>query len=227
MGGVVKLDRMVTEVDQIDAREISRESEQWRAAVYARLGTTSKTTTDIHTHQIQEFAEMKRRMRRMENQLRSLAYAPARRAVGAVATGNATTQRGSEVRHGTSEQGQDARPAQLVTNPKLLSVLWDERQNGVGGNLPAKLFTPAQRGAVRAKYSQRKVFWDCVERQIDNGCTASTAIARIERIYSGFRSITQKLIALRKDERTGGHNQLCPFSVDPERRGRRGQRLQQ
>ena len=210
------MDEQVVQLDEggnaIDVTAITRQSQQWRAAVYARLGTTSKNTTDIQTFQRQEFAEMRRQIRRLQEQVRTLAYAPARRAAGVVGT----TLRGNEIRVGVADQGQDTRPATLCSQPKMLAVLWEEWQNGVGGRLPAKLFTPVQRGRCKALYCQRKVFWDCMERQIDNGCTVSTALARIDRIYSG--TITQKLSAMRKDERRGGHNQLCPISVNERRR---------
>ena len=42
--------------DGIRARDITRESEQWRTAIYARLGTTAKTTLEIHTQCLIQFA---------------------------------------------------------------------------------------------------------------------------------------------------------------------------
>ena len=212
------MDEMVINEDEggglggLQARDITRESAQWRAAVYARLGSTSKTTTEIQIHQVQEFAEMKRKIRRLEEQIRSLAYAPARNSTP-------TTTRGTEIRAGCPDQGQDTRPATLSQKPKLLAILWDEYINGVGGRLPAKQFSRQQRGTCKAVYSQRKVFWDCMERQIDSGATVQTALNRINGIYKG--TITQILDTLRTDERKGGHNQLCPFSVDRCRRRRR------
>ena len=202
--------------DGIRVRDISRESEQWRTAIYARLGTTAKTTLEIHTQCLIQFAEMSRRMRQLERHIRILTYAPAR------ASGPAT-KRGTKIRIGTPDQGQDTRQAILCSKPKMFSILWDEYQNGIGGRLPAKEFTRQQRGGCKAVYSARKTFWDCMERLIDNGLTVQSALARINTVYHDG-SITQKLIALRKDERKGGHNQLCPFSVDRTSGRRRTQR---
>ena len=56
---------MVFNVDvdgNINPREISRESEQWRAAVYARLGINCRETNEIQAHQLQEFAAVKKEL---------------------------------------------------------------------------------------------------------------------------------------------------------------------
>jgi len=153
-----------------------------------------------------------RKLRGLEERIRVLTYAPAgcrhcRRHVFTV-----ETRRGSEVLTGTPAQGQDARPATLSPRPKLLSVLWDEWVNGIGGRLPAKDFSPRQRGKCKVSFSHRKIFWDCMQRLIDNGCTSETALQRISRIYRG--TITQILAAMQRDERRGGHNELCPFHVN-------------
>ena len=86
--------------DGIRVRDISRESEQWRTAIYARLGTTAKTTLEIHTQCLIQFAEMSRRMRQLERHIRILTYAPAR-------ASGPTTKRGTKIRIGTPDQGQD------------------------------------------------------------------------------------------------------------------------
>ena len=43
-----------------------------------------------------------------------------------------------------------------------------EYEFGSGGNKAAKLFTIAERGAVKHKYTRRKVVWDCIQRQINS-----------------------------------------------------------
>ena len=194
----------------MDGRDITRESAQWRAAVYARLGTTSKRTERIESTQMVEFAEIKRKMRWMESELRRLRSAPA-------AIIGAATARGSAIVAGTPNQGQDLRPATLSPNPKTFSVLWDEYVNGISGRLPARKFSRGQRGKCKASYCQRKVFWDCVVRQIDAGKTYRTAIAEIEEIYGHLGSMSKMLVALRKDERRGGHCRLNPTSLRADR----------
>ena len=145
---------------------------------------------------------MSRRMRQLERHIRILTYIPARGASGPA------TKRGTKIRIGTPDQGQDTRRAILCSKPKMFSILWDEYQNGIGGRLPAKDFTRQQRGGCKAVYSARKIFWDCMERLIDNGLTVQSALARINSVYHDG-PITQKLIALRKDERKGGHSNFC------------------
>ena len=79
-GGTVNLDQMVVNVDEdgnVNPREITRESEHWRAAVYARLGTTARKTNKIQAFQLQEFCDLKNKIWRVEQVLRTLQYAPA------------------------------------------------------------------------------------------------------------------------------------------------------
>ena len=59
-----------------------------------------------------------------------------------------------------------------------------------------------------------------MERQLSRGATKLTALARINRIYGHHRSVTKMLIAIRKDERRGGHNRLNQIYVEEGRRGR-------
>ena len=101
-----------------------------------------------------------------------------------------------------------------MRNPKRLQFLWDEYQNGVGGRKPAREFTRVERGRCKASYSQRKPFWECMERQIDRGDTKATALKRVIRVYGHHGSVTKILIAIRKDEKRGGHNLLNPVSVE-------------
>ena len=140
--------------------------------------------------------------------MRVLTYAPGR----CCHVFTVGTRRGSEVLTGTPAQGQDARPATLSPRPKLLSVLWDEWVNGIGGRLPAKDFSPRQQEKFKVRYGHQKIFWDCMQHLIDNGCTSETALQRLSRIYRG--TITQILTAMQRDKQRGGHNQLCPFHVN-------------
>jgi len=74
--GVVSLVEMIVNEedggDRIRARDITTDSRQWRTHVFARLGTTAKTTNEIQTLQRLEFAEMKNRIRRLEERIRVL-----------------------------------------------------------------------------------------------------------------------------------------------------------
>ena len=54
-------------------------------------------------------------------------------------------------------------------------------------------------------------------RQIDAGKTYRTAIAEIEEIYGHLGSMSKMLVALRKDERRGGHCRLNPTSLRADR----------
>ena len=119
-----------------------------------------------------------------------------------------TTRRGIELRNGGNSSTR--RPATLCQRPKFLSVLWDEWLKGVDGRLPAKEFVPSQRGdkSVKHLFCLRKPFWMCMERPINNGYTAPEALDLINDLYPG--TVTEKLKALKKHEKLGGHHRLCP-----------------
>ena len=182
-------------VDQISA--LARHNVHWRSALYAKCSSTSSRVMEMQNTVVSEFADLKRRLRRIEENLRSIQVAPARRggAHGPVA-----------YRLGTDAG--DTRPAVLHGCPRTLAVLWDEYQNGIGGNKPARMFTRRERGGrVKFRYSRRKVFWDCMSRLLSRGNTIATAIAKIKGVY-GDVSVTKTLERMRPDERAGGHANL-------------------
>jgi hypothetical protein len=226
VGGSVRLDEMHQQRDEdgtiIGPIDVTREHQQWRSHVYHRVHNTAVQLAQVQAHQIEHMAKLHQRMVRLEGICRSIQLAPARRVGAAQHTVRAPTGFTLDLRDvqdGDPNQGQDMRPATLYSNPKMLSVLWDEYVNGIGGRKPAKDFTDDQRGRVSAKYSQRKVFWDCMTRLLAHGLTKESAFQRLESIYPG--SLTNKLTALRRDENRGGHNRLFPFErARPRRRGR-------
>ena len=184
--------------------EIRRDHVQWRAAVYARLGTMARMVAEIQQHALLKFTEQEKRLRRMESLVRTLQARPLQGAV--------TTARGTTIQVGnlTAEGENVFRPAILSRNPKTLAVLWDEWCNGIGGNLPAKDFEPSQRGkkGVKANYSFRKPFWNIMERLLDKGVTVAEGLRSVDNVYAKYGSVTKQLKEMAKDERNGGHISL-------------------
>ena len=64
----------------------------------------------------------------------------------------------------------------LSASPRTLYDLWDEFNHGIGGQKPAKDFTPRERGMVKHKYSRQKVVWDTVARLVNSGLTSHVSI---------------------------------------------------
>ena len=114
---------------------LNRESAQWRAAVYARLGTASRMVSEIQSLEMVKFTEIDRRLRRMESLLKTVANSPGQ------TINSARTDRGTVIGVGTATsaaaQGGDSRPATLCRNPRSLSILWSEYLNGIGGRKSA------------------------------------------------------------------------------------------
>jgi hypothetical protein len=127
----VSVDEMVVQVEEgggdgedvLTTTQIRREPTQWRAAVYARLGTCAKMVGEVQQHEMLKFAEVEKRLKKIEHLCRSLTTARPLHMV--------RTQRGTPIRVGALAQVDDSqKPAVLHRNPKTLGVLWDEWMNG-------------------------------------------------------------------------------------------------
>jgi hypothetical protein len=97
-------------------------------------------------------------------------------------------------------------PATLMANPKSLYDVWNEYRNGVGGRKPARLFSEAEQGQVKFKYSRRKAIWDVVRNMVSLGHTANWAIDLIYEVYGPQTSVTDIINQLRKDKNKGTLN---------------------
>ena len=180
-----------------------RANEVWKNVMYAKLANTQTVVKEIHNFLVLKLADLEKKMKRLDSNMRTLTTAPARR-VGVVGvTGRAAGGRAVAV-GATPDAG---RPAVLCSTPRTLYVLWDEYQNGIGGSKPARQFTPSERGRCKHKYSDRKVAWKCIERLLDRGYNLGESIRRIHSVY-GHTSITKIIAAMKKDERRGGHANL-------------------
>jgi hypothetical protein len=224
VGGTVHLEEQRRRPEDGDLADnapidITREHQQWRAAVYHRLGATSATIHDVRTHELQKFAEVERRLKRIERLVQLISVAPARILPGAPGRGRPALPQ--NIRVGNPDQGQDRRPAKLSQNPRTFAALWDEYVNGINGNKPARDITgPERTGRTRFVYYKRRAFWECMCRLLSNGLTQESAINRIRSVYERYGSLTKQLAAITKDENAGGHNRLFPGPARTRRRSR-------
>lgn len=184
-----------------------RRNQEMNVAVYAKVRRTAERVVEMQHLEVTEFAELKKRLIKLERMIHSLCVAPARIVGGG---GRATTAAGAPIRVGIPAAPTDGQ-AVLCRGPKTLEVLWDEYVNGVGGNKPAREWTPRERGRKKSKatFSKRLRFWRCMTRLINGGCTVSVAIRRIHQVY-GYGSITSILDKMQEHEGNGrgGHARL-------------------
>jgi hypothetical protein len=98
----------------------------------------------------------------------------------------------------------------LSPTPRTLHVLWQEYEFGIGGRKPARLFTPAERGKVKFKYSRRKVVWDVIAARVRAGETAQVAIDHIYEVYGAGKTVSYVITMMQRDRRVynGCHPQL-------------------
>ena len=81
------------------------------------------------------------------------------------------------------------------------SLFGGEYEFGCGENKAAKYFTSRERGKVKDKYTRRKVFWDCIQRQINRGISFNVTIDRIYQVYGQEKSVTRIINEMRKDKK--------------------------
>lgn len=95
----------------------------------------------------------------------------------------------------------DCRPATLCENPKTLYVLWQEYMYGIHGRKPAREFTKQDKAAVRARYSQRRVIWDQINKLMrsKHRYTANEAIEKIYSVYGIRTPVTVIIKRIRED----------------------------
>ena len=138
------------------------------------------------------YAESNLRIDRMELKIKQIAMSPAARM--------RSEPGGTSGRRGPA-------PANLSKCPRDLYVLWAEYEVGLGGNKPARQFTPAERGKVKFKYCRRKIVWDVIDRMINAGTTAQVAIDRIYEEY-GQLPVNKMIDELKKARASGGNPRL-------------------
>lgn len=93
---------------------------------------------------------------------------------------------------------------------KTLEDLWTEWEFGIGGRKPVKDWSRQESGQKRIKstFSRRKLVWNCLRRHVNAGYGAPAACEKIRQVYGHSLSVTQLIIAMRDDERNGGHPNL-------------------
>jgi hypothetical protein len=100
--------------------------------------------------------------------------------------------------------------AVLSKRPKNLHELWHEYTHGIGGNKPAKDFTPQESGhkANKFAYCRRRPFWECMKKLINANYTAPEAIKKIYSAYGHNSSVSFILNCFKEDKSKGGHENL-------------------
>ena len=100
-------------------------------------------------------------------------------------------------------------PANLSKCPKTIYVLWAEYESGIGGNKPARLFTPSERGWVKFKYSRRKIVCDVIGNMCNKNVAVDVVIDRIYAECGGQDTPVNYIIKrLREAKKSGGIQNL-------------------
>jgi hypothetical protein len=97
----------------------------------------------------------------------------------------------------------------LSPNPSKLFILWQENEHEIGGHKAAYHFTWKEKSNKKIKYTycNWKKVWDLVDKMIQSGYTADSAIDKIYTVYCPL-SVTKIIKQIRNDEPNGGHPQL-------------------
>ena len=170
VNGQVSLDQLPTDGDNGDGATggtpLAQLTTQWRTSILSKTQSMQVAVDTMHQQQIAEFALLKRRQKRLEEMIRGMIVAPARRAGPLIVVGGG-------IRTGDPTPT-DPRCPKLMSCPRSLGVLWEEWQNGIAGSKPARLYNARERGRNKSRYCRRLVFWKCMKRLCDRGCTVNS-----------------------------------------------------
>jgi hypothetical protein len=160
----------------------------------------SKNNQQLHAHVSELRSFTVTQFRIMDTDMTRLLPQPARQLAGA------RPGAGGGVVH-TPADYQDPY-AKLANHPRTLLLLWHEYLYGLAGNKPAKNFTSFERGKVKFKYCQRKVFWAIMVKLINAGFTEVSAIDKIHQAYGISLPVSAILSKMQTDRKNGGHPKL-------------------
>jgi hypothetical protein len=156
----------------------------------------------VQNHHIQHT----RNSQTMLSNIRRLARTPGRRFGngggvndGVGGEGNNGNGGGAAANNNNNNDGPGA--AALSPTPRCLFTLWNEYMVGIGGRKAARLFTAAERGQVKHRYTRRKVVWDTIDRLIRRGFTAHVAIDQIYQQYGRELTVTRIINRMLEDRR--------------------------
>ena len=96
----------------------------------------------------------------------------------------------------------DERPCRLADNLSNLGMFWQEWENGIGGNKPAKLWTDKERGSC-SKYSRRKPIYLLLQRTINIKKKLPAEAFRLIGIHFPGRSFGKIADEIRRRELNG------------------------
>ena len=99
-------------------------------------------------------------------------------------------------------QAADSRPCKLSKYRKIGDA-WQEWMHGIGGNKPAKDWTPAERRQQKSTYCRRLPLWKLMSKMCTAGLAPSVFIHRIDIHYGPVRSIGAVADRIKKDTNDG------------------------
>lgn len=161
-------------------------------AVHSQLLAIRRQLDEVRGHQREQDAQIRRQYQTLNANLRRLAIVPGQRQLQAANAGNQAAAQPGNANGADAPAGPIAAGivATLSPNPRDLYILWAEFQNGIGGRKAARLFTSAERGRVKHRYTRRKVVWETIARLVRGGMQADVAIDRIYQVYGRENCVT-------------------------------------
>ena len=112
--------------------------------------------------------------------------------------------------------------------PKTVVEVWKEWTTGSGGAKPCSLWTPAERGKFKTQISRRQNIWDIMLMYTGAGFEDAYAIDKIKQAYGKDTRVSNIIIQIVKDKKTGGHPLLKLDAAAPSgRRMRRERAMEQ
>ena len=106
---------------------------------------------------------------------------------------------GDQTGNGNGQNVPNTPVATLSATPRDLYILWQEYTVGIAGRKAARMFSAAERGQVKHKFSRQKVVWQTIVYLGCSGLQANVAIDWIYEVYGHENSVTNIINRMLED----------------------------
>ena len=158
---------------------IDRPIREQLLVIHSQMLSLRQSNEDIQCSIQEHQAQQTRQYQTLNSNIRRIAIVPASRVVVGDQAGN-----------GNGQNVPNTPVATLSATPRDLYILWQEYTVGIAGRKAARMFSAAERGQVKHKFTRRKVVWQTIDYLVLRGLQANGAIDWIYEVYGHENSVT-------------------------------------
>ena len=184
------------------AKTLYKESKQM-AAIYSKVQHLDRSHDEVLCSLDSRFTNLQSQLCKLDNNIKRIGIVP----FATKTKNNVVTLDENNVDE-SSDKNTASYKYTLSKKPKTLNDVWHEYEYGIGDRVPAKYFTPTQRGNVSKTYYQRNLVWKIILKLINKGHSAEAACAKIYDVYGQSLSVSAIIKKMQVDHKLGGHPDL-------------------